>query len=408
MATVIAPDLAPGVRLGERYELLEQIGQGGMGRVYRARDRVLDRDVAVKVLDEGVADDDSFRRACAREARAAGQLTHPSIARIFDSGTDDGRSFVVMELVPGCTLREILCRQPALPPLEAIDLAAQVADALDEAHGHGIVHCDVKPQNIIVTPEGMAKLVDFGIAHAATVTATLAAHEIRGSAPYLSPEQVRGEDIDGRTDVYALGAVLYELLTGRPPFVGDNVAALIAQRLVADPPPPRALHPAVSPELERVVLRALARDPAQRYESAAAFREALQAAARAYRAGAEAKTVTFDRALANADTDTLVLPRVPRIVEPAAAQGETARVAAIPAAADTQARPAPGMVRRRNRRLAGVASAALASALGIAIAAPGLRPRARQPAGEGQSGPDVEEKRKYPKQQRPPRGSSRY
>jgi eukaryotic-like serine/threonine-protein kinase len=287
--------LEPGSRLAGRYRLCEPIGSGGMGRVFRAHDEHLDREVAVKVLDEVGRAGDEAGRTYAREARAAAALTHPGIARIFDSGTQDGNTFVVMELVPGRTLRQLLDERRTLRPIRAAELAAHVADALDAAHRQGVVHCDVKPHNIIVTPSGMPKLVDFGIARAANATRGFGPEEIWGSAPYVSPEQVRGEPIDGRTDLYALGAVLYEMLTGRPPFVGQSLAAIVSQRLVADPPRPRSLDPSIPAELEGVVLTALARDPVGRYADGGRVRDALRDVANRQRGAARAHPIKINQ-----------------------------------------------------------------------------------------------------------------
>ncbi len=218
MGGFVSVQQGPGSLFAGRYRLREQVGVGGMGRVYRAHDEVLDRDVAVKLLDERASADADVSRACAEEARAAARLARPGIARVFDSGIQDGRGFVVMELVSGRTLEQILRGRGRLAPFEAAEIAARVAAALEYAHRQGVVHCDVKPHNIILAPDGTPKLVDFGIARVASTTGSLAADEIRGSAPYVSPEQVRGEAVDGRADIYGLGAVLYELLTGRPPF----------------------------------------------------------------------------------------------------------------------------------------------------------------------------------------------
>jgi Protein kinase domain len=257
---------------------VEPIGSGGMGRVYRAHDEVLDREVAVKLLEERPAPGADLGFTYAEEARAAARLTHPGIARVYDSGFQDGRGFVVMELVPGQLLAEVLRERQTLPPLEAAELAAQVADALEAAHQQEIIHCDVKPQNIILTPDGTPKLVDFGIARSANVARTEQTAELFGSVAYLAPEQARGERLDARTDVYALGSVLYELLTGRPPWTGRSAADIIAQKLVGDPPSPRTLDATIPPEVAQAVMTALARDPARRYQSAGAFRDALRAA----------------------------------------------------------------------------------------------------------------------------------
>lgn len=309
MVKTVATELGPGSRLADRYHLEEQIGYGGMGRVYRARDERLGREVAVKVLDERA--DGDFGRACLEEARATARLTHPGIAAVLDTGAEDGRSFIVMELVQGRTLRQVLDERLTIPALEAAELAAQVADALESAHRQGVVHCDVKPHNIILTTEARPKLVDFGIARAVTKTRTTAVEEIEGSALYLAPEQVRGERLDGKTDVYALGAVLYEMLTGRPPFQGHSLAAVVAQRLVADPPPPRSLNPSISPELEGVVLTALARDPSERFPTAGALGEALRGAMDQDLTTAEARTARIERPPAPARRPALLSASAP-------------------------------------------------------------------------------------------------
>jgi serine/threonine protein kinase len=280
----------PGDRLADRYELREEIGRGGMGSVFRAHDGLLGRDVAIKVLARAQAADGDFQRASVQEARAAARLVHPGIVTVYDVGAHAGWNFLVMELVEGQSLEELL-RQGPLAPAPAVEIATQVADALEYAHRQGVLHCDVKPHNIMVIPGDFAKLVDFGIAHAASVTGAISPAEIYGSVPYLAPEQVRGERPDARADVYALGAVLYEMLTGRPPFVGQNVTALLAQRLTADPPSPRSLNGAIPPELERVVMEALARERSDRFPTA----ERLAGALRRVAVTARSETVKIAR-----------------------------------------------------------------------------------------------------------------
>jgi serine/threonine protein kinase len=251
-------------RLGGRYMLGEPIGYGGMGRVFRAHDALLDRDVAVKVVEDAGA---------IAEARAAAGVSHAGVVRIFDVGP----SFIVMELVDGRSLRDILLEQGRLPPARAGHLAAQIADALEAIHRHGLVHCDVKPRNILVSPSGIPKLIDFGVAQAAAgPQADAADGAVWASAAYVSPEQARGESIDARTDVYALGVVLYELLVGRQPFSGNSPASVAAQRLVVDPASPRRVDPSIPTALSGVVMRALARDPAHRFATAADLRDALR------------------------------------------------------------------------------------------------------------------------------------
>jgi serine/threonine-protein kinase len=272
--------------LGGRYRLVEPIGYGGMGRVFRAHDELLDRAVAVKLLDQSALDASEIA-----EARAAARLSHPGVVHVFDVGLAEpgGRGYIVMEMVPGHTLRDILRDRGRLPADEAAHLAAQLADALDAMHRLDIVHCDVKPLNVIVTPLGHTKLVDFGIARA---TADKPHAENLGSAAYVSPEQARGEGVDARSDIYALGAVLYEMLTGARPFAGENAAQIISRRLSADPPPPRSLDPRIPRDLEMITLRALAREPSQRFASAADMRDALRAA------------------IARASDTTQVIPRI--------------------------------------------------------------------------------------------------
>jgi serine/threonine-protein kinase len=246
-----------------------------------------------------------LEQACITEARAAAALAHPNIAQIFDSSVHEGHGFIVMELVPGRTLRAILDERRVLPPGEAIELAAQLADALDCAHRHGVIHCDVKPPNIIVTPDGRPKLVDFGIARAMAAT-TRQTDEVWGSAPYMAPEQVEGLRPDGRTDLYALGVVLYELLTGRLPFEGTTLASVAAQRLVKDPPPLRQHNPRVAPALERVVLRALARERSERYARASDLQDGLRGVAE--QAGARTGPLHAD------PTPTRPRPAAPTVV----------------------------------------------------------------------------------------------
>src|SRR5713226_5143630 len=258
--------------LAGRYRLGRQIGYGGMGRVYEAQDERLDRPVAVKLIAAAPGVDDELER----EARAAARLTHPGIVRVFDAGMWPGGGFIVMELVSGGSLKHLLLERRTLPMAEALPLVAELADALEHAHRQGVVHCDVKPNNILITSEGQPKLVDFGIARAVTISGTRTQDEIQGSAPYLAPEQVSGGKIDGRTDVYALGAVLYEMLTGEPPFQGYSLAAVISQRLASDPPPPSQLDPAIPPAVDEALLRALARDPDERFQTAAELRDALR------------------------------------------------------------------------------------------------------------------------------------
>ena len=268
--------LSAGTSVG-RYRLDELVSRGGMGEVWRAYDATLGRSVAVKLLHEGVTDRGD-RERFVREARAAAQLSHPNIVSIFDVGEWNGRPFLVMELLDGQTLAEELADRGPLP-LEAVrDLGAQAAAGLAAAHAAGIVHRDIKPSNLVRTREGTLKLVDFGIARVLDEASTrlTATGTIVGTAAYLAPEQARGLVSDARTDLYALGCVLYQLLSGRTPFVGGPTEVMYAHLYTA-PEPPSRLRPDVPPELETMVLAMLAKEPDLRPRDAASVRSTLLA-----------------------------------------------------------------------------------------------------------------------------------
>ncbi len=262
---------APHARLlAARYRLIERIDEGGAGEVWRARDEKLDRDVAIKLL--GSDADDAFRARFADEARRAAAVVHPNVVTVFDEGRDGADAFMVMELVPGKTLREIVAERGPLPAHEVARLIRQVAGALDAAHAAGVVHCDVKPANIIVDPQGIAKLTDFGIARAARDRDQ---QELLGTARYIAPERVEGGPVTARTDVYGLGLVAYELLTGRPAFDGGTSEELVRERLVGPPPSLRLARVGIDDRLDAIVGRALATAPERRYASAGAFARAF-------------------------------------------------------------------------------------------------------------------------------------
>ena len=256
--------------LATRYRLIDRIDEGGAGEVWRARDEKLDRDVAIKLL--GADADDAFRARFADEARRAAAVVHPNVVMVFDEGTDGADAFMVMELVPGKTLREIVAERGPLPPHEVSRIIRQVAGALDAAHAAGVVHCDVKPANVIVDPQGVAKLTDFGIARAARDRDE---QELLGTARYIAPERVEGGPVTARTDVYGLGLVAYELLTGRPAFDGATSEELVRERLVGPPPSLRRSRVGIDDRLDTIVGRALATDPDRRYASAGAFARAF-------------------------------------------------------------------------------------------------------------------------------------
>ncbi len=268
----------PGDLIADRYELEELVGTGGMSSVFRARDRQLDRRVAVKILHEHYARDPEYLERFRREARAVARLSHPNIVTVIDRGDDGERQYIVFEHVDGENLKELVVRSGRLPVRQALELALAIADGLSFAHQHGIVHRDVKPQNVLLSSEGEVKVTDFGIArslhvdHGVTQTGT-----VLGTGEYLSPEQASGKQVSPATDVYSLGVVLWELLAGDVPFVGENFVA-VALRHVNEPPPHlRERRTDVSPRLDAAVQRALAKDPASRFPSMAAFAKELRA-----------------------------------------------------------------------------------------------------------------------------------
>lgn len=263
-----------------RYEILDELGQGAMGKVYRARDPKIDRLVALKtVLLANLSPDDhqEFRERFFREAQAAGRLSHPGIVTIHDVGEDDATHtpFIVMEYIEGKTL-EALAQEKPLASETVLELVGQVAEALDYAHSRQIVHRDIKPANIIVTPEGRATITDFGIAKLALTQYTMTG-QVLGTPAYMSPEQIEGGTVDGRSDLFSLGAVLYRLLTGDKPFSGDSVTSLSFKVVYKDPRPATQLNPSLSPEVDAVLQRALAKDPAERYQTGKEFAEDLVA-----------------------------------------------------------------------------------------------------------------------------------
>jgi eukaryotic-like serine/threonine-protein kinase len=270
--------------LGGRYELDGVVGRGGMAEVYRARDIRLDRIVAVKTLREDLARDQTFQARFRREAQSAASLNHPSIVAVYDTGEDNtGGShvpYIVMEYVDGRTLRDLLRDDRRLLPERALEITDGVLRALDYSHRNGIVHRDIKPGNVMLTRNGQVKVMDFGIARAvsdaqATMTQTA---QVIGTAQYLSPEQARGERVDARSDLYSTGCLLYELLTGRPPFLGDSPVAIAYQHVRENPVPPSRIDPEVPQWADAIVLRAMAKDPRDRYQSAAEMRQDIQRA----------------------------------------------------------------------------------------------------------------------------------
>src|ERR687895_580089 len=264
--------------LNERYKVETTLGEGGMARVYRGTDQVLDRTVAIKVLADRYAEDDNFVTRFRREAQAAAALSHPNVVAVFDTGDDAAAHYIVMEYVEGRTLGEVLKVEGPLDADRASAIAEDVATALQAAHERGLVHRDVKPGNVMIDTEGRIKVMDFGIARAAADDTLTQTGTVLGTAAYLSPEQARGDAVDARSDIYSLGCVLYEMLSGRAPFTGDSAVSIAFRHVNDRPDPPSAHHPGIPPELEAVTMRALEKDPARRHQSAEEFRQALAAA----------------------------------------------------------------------------------------------------------------------------------
>lgn len=268
--------LAPRRMLG-RYEILGEIAQGAMGVVYKARDPLIDRVVAIKTVQLGLSDaeTEAYERRFFREAKSAGRLNHPNVVTIHDVGKTDDIAYIAMEFLDGQSLRELLDSGVVLPPQRIADIAAEVAEGLGFAHDNGVVHRDVKPANIMVLSSGAVKITDFGIALLPTGTRTVAGNAF-GSPRYTSPEQVMGRQVDGRSDIFSLGATVYEMLTGHSPFQGGDLNTILKQVLSDPTPPPSAANPRLPKAFDHILGKALAKDPADRYQTAEAMAQDLR------------------------------------------------------------------------------------------------------------------------------------
>ena len=280
--------------LARRYELLELIGGGGMADVYKAQDKLLDRAVAVKILHQQYANDAEFVEKFRREATAAAKLAHPNIVNIYDVGEDGGSQYIVMEYVSGPTLKEVIQQKGRLEPIEAVRIAKEIASALESAHRNNLVHCDIKPHNILVMPDGHIKVTDFGIARAVSASTMTYSGSVMGSVHYFSPEQAKGTVITTKSDVYSLGVVLYEMLTGQLPFNGETSVSIALKHLQEEPVPIRQLNPSIPPVLEAIVQKAMSKDPADRPSSTELYADLNQAKAMLADRGISQESVSND------------------------------------------------------------------------------------------------------------------
>jgi hypothetical protein len=313
----------------DRYEVGRLLGVGGMAEVFEGHDRLLARRVAVKVPLPQYAYDPGFLQRFRREAQAAASLSHPGIVAVYDTGAQDGTHFIVMEYVEGRTLKDVLLTEGPLYPQRAAQIAADVCSALAAAHASGLIHRDVKPGNVMLTPEGRAKLMDLGIARAAEGEPVTQTAAMLGTAQYLSPEQAQGQPVDYRSDLYSLGCCLYEMLTGTVPFRGATPVAIAYRHVRENPAPPRLLNPDVPADLEAVCLKAMAKQPGDRYQTAEEMRQDLERV----RAGQRVLAGAAGAPPATAMAATVLPP----LADPTVALGGTV----VPGRAARHAEPAP-------------------------------------------------------------------
>ena len=336
----------------DRFQI-DSLIAGGMATVFKGTDQTLGRTVAIKILSEDLAQDPSFVTRFRLEAQAAASLTHPNIVAVYDTGSDGETHYIVMEYLEGRTLHQILNEDGTVPPEEVASIGADVAQALAEAHEKGIVHRDVKPGNIMISRNGNAKVMDFGIAKAATGGNLTQVGSILGTVAYLSPEQARGEPVDGRSDIYALGALLYQMLTGSLPLKGDTYVEMVHKLNHEDPVTPSASNPGVPPKLDAAIMRSLAKDPKDRYQTGTEMAADLLDSIRDEPAEGTGAYVPFQEG-----TDkTAVAPAVP------ARREDATRV--IPAAAPAARRQAPPPGSNMGKTLIGIA--AIIALLAIAV-----------------------------------------
>ena len=330
--------------LDQRYELQEQIGGGGMADVYKANDLLLNRPVAVKILHDQFKSDTEFIDKFNREAQAAARLSHPNIVNIYDVGVMDGAHYIVMEYVPGRTLKDKIKQEGHLSVAEALTVAKGIASALAHAHANNLVHCDIKPHNILMMPDGSAKVADFGIARAVTESTMTYTGNVVGSVHYFSPEQAKGTMITPKSDVYALGVVLYEMLTGTLPFTGETPVSVAMKHLQEEPVPVRQLDSSIPPVVEAIVARAMSKDPAMRPDASEIVKDIQQAE----------QMVGSGMGYAAAQPDPFATQVLPRMDDPIAQMSSRRDMRSMPAGYDYDEPEAESSVFKSKKFIAGL------------------------------------------------------
>ena len=270
--------IAKGSKINDRYQIIKTLGEGGMANVYLAHDTILDRNVAVKVLRGDLATDEKFVRRFQREALSASSLSHPNIVEMYDVGEDDGQYYIVMEFVDGKTLKQVLKQRGHLSVTEVIDIMLQLTDGMAHAHDAYIIHRDIKPQNIMILSNGMIKITDFGVATALNSTQLTQTNSVMGTVHYLPPEQAQGKGSTIRSDIYSMGIMMYELLSGLVPYKGDNAVEIALKHLKEPLPSIRKVSSSIPQSIENVIIRATAKNPKNRYADAREMYEDLKTA----------------------------------------------------------------------------------------------------------------------------------
>ena len=259
--------LSKGQKVNDRYEIIKSIGEGGMANVYLAKDTILERNVAIKVLRGDLENDEKFIRRFQREARSVSDLSHPNIVEVYDVGEEEGQHYIVMEYIEGRTLKQLIQKRGALTVPEVIDIMTQLTDGLATAHEAYIIHRDIKPQNIMILDNGLIKITDFGIAMTLNATQLTQTNSVMGSVHYLPPEQASGQTATAKSDIYSAGILMYELLTGTLPFRGDNAVEIALKQMKEKIPSIRKQNPLIPQSIENIILKATAKNPKNRYDS---------------------------------------------------------------------------------------------------------------------------------------------